>query len=147
MQVEWWYWLVAGVLLMLAELLVPAFFIFWFGMSAVLVGVVLALAPGLSFPVQLLLWALASVVMVVTWFRLFRRKGDVGPERWTAEEWVGEPGQLIEPVSPFTRGKVRFTKPILGYDEWTCLADEDIAVGQAVRLVSFQGDMVKVARA
>ena len=29
-----WVWLVLGVLLMLAELVVPSFFIFWFGLAA-----------------------------------------------------------------------------------------------------------------
>lgn len=147
MQVLWWYWLVAGVLLMLAELLIPAFFIFWFGLSALLVSAVLVAAPALSFPVQLLLWAVASVGMAAAWFRLFRRSPDSPPERWSADAWVGETGQLIEPVSPYARGRVRFTKPILGYDEWTCLADETLGAGESVRLVAFEGDMVKVAKA
>lgn len=147
MQVLWWYWLVAGVLLMLVELLVPAFFVFWFGLSAVLVGGVLVVAPALSFPSQLLLWAVTSALMATAWFRLFRRRGKGSPERWSAEAWIGEPGQLIESVSPYMRGRVRFTQPILGYDEWTCLADQTLTAGESVRLVSFEGDMVRVAKA
>lgn len=47
---EWWHWLVLGLCLSMAELLVPAFFIVWFGIGAIGVGVVLLFAP--SFPCQ-----------------------------------------------------------------------------------------------
>lgn len=62
MDVQWWYWLVLGVGLMLSELVVPAFFLIWFGLGALLVGVLLLVLPELALAVQLLVWSLASLV-------------------------------------------------------------------------------------
>ena len=61
---EWWHWMVLGLCLSMAELLVPAFFIVWFGIGALGVGIVLLFAPALSLATQLLLWAGLSTVLV-----------------------------------------------------------------------------------
>ena len=47
MHLEWWHWVVGGIVLILAELAIPSFFIVWFGLGALLVGL-LALAFDLS---------------------------------------------------------------------------------------------------
>ena len=38
MNPEWWVWIVGGIALVLAELIIPSFFIVWFGLAALLVG-------------------------------------------------------------------------------------------------------------
>mgnify|MGYP000075370897 CR=1 FL=1 len=45
MDFEWWHWIVLGLGLVVAELAVPAFFIIWFGLGALLVGLVLLVVP------------------------------------------------------------------------------------------------------
>jgi signal peptidase I len=42
MQPEWWHWAVSGIVLILAELVVPAFVLVWFGLGALLVALVVA---------------------------------------------------------------------------------------------------------
>ena len=59
MHLEWWHWVVGGIVLILAELAIPSFFIVWFGLGALLVGL-LALAFDLSLTAQLATWTLAS---------------------------------------------------------------------------------------
>ncbi|AXA68707.1 membrane protein implicated in regulation of membrane protease activity [Pseudomonas sp. SORGH_AS199] len=145
MDVQWWYWLVLGVGLMLSELVVPAFFLIWFGLGALLVGVLLLVLPALALAVQLLVWSLASLVAVFLWFRYGKDRGKPG-EDWSADVHLGEIGLLVAAVGPFARGRVRFQKPILGSDEWPCLADAEIAAGERVRLLAFEGNLVKVAR-
>ena len=61
-----------GIGLIIAELAVPAFFIVWFGLGALLVSVVVLVAPSLGLTAQLLTWTVASVAMVVIWFRIFK---------------------------------------------------------------------------
>ena len=39
----YWHWLVFGMLLMLLELVVPSFTIFWFGLGGLVVGLLLLL--------------------------------------------------------------------------------------------------------
>jgi membrane protein implicated in regulation of membrane protease activity len=146
MNPEWWYWVVGGIVLILAELIIPSFFIVWFGLGALVVGL-LALAFDLSLPAQLATWTLASLAMVWLWFRVFKRsfqKTRVG----TADgDVIGEVGLLVGAVAPFQRGKVRFQRPVLGADEWVCMADSPIPAGERVRVISVEGSYLKVGKA
>ena len=145
MEMQWWIWLVFGVALILLELVLPTFFILWFGIGAVLVSLIALLAPDLQLDMQVLLWVLFSSVTTVLWFKLFRRKkADV---RWTADSVLGEVGLLTASVSEFQKGRVRFQKPILGNEEWTCIADSDIAAGERVRLTAIEGNTARISRA
>lgn len=146
MTIEWWHWAVGGIVLILLELAIPAFFVIWFGLGALLVAGALLLVE-LPLTGQLLLWILASLAMVVLWFRVFsplRHKTLVGT---AAGEVIGEIGLLVGAVAPYQRGKVRFQRPILGAEEWACLAEAEIPAGERVKVVSIEGSYLKVARA
>ena len=147
MQFEWWYWIVGGLVLIVAELAIPSFFVVWFGLGALLVGLVLLVLPELSGTAQLALWTVASLAMVALWFRVFKpglHKTRIG----LAEgEVLGEIGLLVTAVAPFERGKVRFQRPILGAEEWVCLADSAIAAGERVKVVAVEGSFLKVTAA
>ena len=147
MFLEWWHWEIAGLALVLLELAVPAFFVIWFGFGAMLVGLVLLVAPGLALSAQIGVWVLASVAMTVLWFRVFKRSQHKTLVGTAAGEVIGEIGLLVSAVAPFERGKVRFQRPVLGAEEWACVAESAIAAGQRVRVVSVEGSYVKVAKA
>lgn len=147
MTLEWWHWEIAGLALVLLELAVPAFFVIWFGFGAMLVGLVLLLAPGLALSAQIGVWVLASVAMTVLWFRVFKRSQHKTLVGTAAGEVIGEIGLLVSAVAPFERGKVRFQRPVLGAEEWACVAESAIAAGERVRVVSVEGSNVKVAKA
>ncbi|MFJ4065257.1 NfeD family protein [Pseudomonas sp. NPDC089996] len=145
MEMQWWIWLVFGIGLILLELVLPTFFILWFGIGAVLVSLIALAAPALQLDMQVLLWVLFSSVTTFLWFKLFKRKQpDV---RWTADSVIGEVGLLTSSVSQFQKGHVRFQKPLLGNEEWTCVADGDIPAGERVRLVAIEGNIARVVRA
>ena len=147
MTLEWWHWEIAGLALVLLELAVPAFFVIWFGFGAMLVGLVLLVAPGLALSAQIGVWVLASVAMTVLWFRVFKRSQHKTLIGTAAGEVIGEIGLLVSAVAPFERGKVRFQRPVLGAEEWVCMAESAIAAGERVRVVSVEGSYVKVAKA
>jgi hypothetical protein len=147
MALEWWHWEIAGLALVLLELAVPAFFIIWFGFGAMLVGLALLVVPGLALSAQIGVWVLASVAMTVLWFRVFKRSQHKTLIGTAAGEVIGEIGLLVSAVAPFERGKVRFQRPVLGAEEWACVAESSIAAGQRVRVVSVEGSYVKVAKA
>ena len=145
MNPEWWHWIVGGIVLIIAELMIPSFFIVWFGLGALLVGL-LALAFEMSLTAQLATWTLASIAMVVLWFRVFKQsfhKTRIG----TADgEVIGEIGLTVSAVAPFERGKVRFQRPVLGAEEWVCLADAPIAAGERVKVLAVEGSFLKVGK-
>ena len=147
MTLEWWHWEIAGLALVLLELAVPAFFVIWFGFGAMLVGLVLLVAPALALSAQIGVWVLASVAMTVLWFRVFKRSQHKTLVGTAAGEVIGEIGLLVSAVAPFERGKVRFQRPVLGAEEWVCMAESAIVAGERVRVVSVEGSYVKVAKA
>ena len=143
---EWWHWIVLGLCLSLAELAVPAFFIIWFGIGAIGVGLALLAAPDLSIATQLLIWAGLSSVLVGVWFRYLRPR-TVTAVGTSAASVAGEVGVLVTDISPDTRGQVRFQKPILGSDAWECYADAKIKAGERVRVIVVEGNFIKVEAA
>ena len=146
MQFEWWYWVVGGLALVLAELTMATFYIIWFGLGAILVGLVVWVAPGVSATVQIGLWIVASVAMAVAWFKVFKHGLDRTRSGTADGDAIGEVGLLVSAVEPFVKGKVRFQRPLLGSDEWVCLADAGIAAGERVRVVSVEGSFLKVVK-
>ncbi|HNQ56809.1 MAG: NfeD family protein [Burkholderiales bacterium] len=147
MQPEWWQWAVLGIGLIIAELAIPAFFIVWFGLGALLVSIVLLVAPSLSLTAQLLTWTLASIAMVVLWFCIFKpgmHKTKIG---MSDSNIVGEVGMLTRDVEPFQKGQVRFQKPFVGSEVWQCIADEKIKAGERVRVLGIEGSFLKVGKA
>ncbi|MDR1935633.1 MAG: NfeD family protein [Candidatus Accumulibacter sp.] len=140
---EWWHWVVLGLCLSIAELVIPAFFIIWFGLGAILVGLLLLLAPGLALTAQLLVWAAASGALVVVWFRYLQPKTRTSAGT-SADSVAGEIGVLISELPPHARGKVRFQKPVLGADVWECYAEQHLTAGERVRVVAVEGNFIKV---
>ena len=67
-QLQWWHWLVGGIILIVAELAIPTFYLIWFGLGGLLVGLSLALFD-LSPTAQILLWIVASLAFTFIWFR------------------------------------------------------------------------------
>ena len=149
MELAWWHWMVLGLGLGLVELAVASFFIIWFGLGALLVGVAMLVAPNMAFSTQILLWTAASVAMTVIWFRVLRKDG--GKTRsGQANEALGEIGVLVRAVEPLgvnsARGEVRFQKPVMGSDVWPCLAEDAIAAGERVRVLAVDGQILKVGK-
>ncbi len=142
-----WHWLVFGMLLMIAEIFVATFFIFWFGLGALVVAAVLWFAPALGFGTQLLLWAVFSSMFALLWFRYFRPlmidRTKAGISR---EAIVGETGQVIRVPAGKTRGVVRFATPLLGSEEWPFLCEQAVEAGDRVVVMDISGNTLVVEK-
>ena len=145
--IEWWHWVLGGLGLVLLELALPSFFVIWFGLGALLVGLSVLALPTLALTAQIALWIITSVVMVVLWFSVFKRSQHKTLIGTAAGEVIGEVGLLVSAVAPYQRGKVRFQRPLLGAEEWVCMAETAITAGERVRVVSVEGSFIKVAKA
>ena len=144
MNMLWWHWLAGGLLLIGLELFIPSFTIVWFGLGALLVGIVLAIYPGFPPPAQLLTWTIVSVTLTFAWFRYFNPRSNKTFSGTAQGTVVGETGLVIRPAAPFGKGVVKFQLPLLGADEWPCLADEPLEVGDRVQVIEVEGHALKV---
>ena len=67
-----WLWLIAGLVLAVAEMVVPGVFLIWFAAAALIVGLLTAVLP-IAAPVQVVLFVVLSLVSVLASRRFLRR--------------------------------------------------------------------------
>ncbi len=144
MELAWWHWLVLGMVLVGLEMTVPTFFLIWFGLGALLVGVaMLVTAP--SFALQLVLWAVSSMAMMGIWLKWFKN-----PNRTRAgqakEGVMGITGLMTRPITDTGNGEILFQRPVLGADRWPVVADAPIEAGVKAKVVDVLGQTLKVEK-
>lgn len=127
-------WLIAGIVLMLAELIIPGFVIFFFGAGAILTAGLTWLVPECAIAWQVVCFALASVLMVILSRACFPEtfagserhpQGDVD-----GDGLVGSVGKVTEAIKPPSPGRV-----IVQGTTWTAVSDRPIPVGEVVTVV------------
>ena len=143
MDMAWYHWMILGLGLGLLELMITSFYVIWFALGALLVGLIMLLVP-LGFTAQVVLWTASSIAMTVLWIKVFRQSDKTHAGQ--ADAALGEFGVMANAVEPMGRGEVRFQKPVMGSDTWPCIADEAIAAGQRVRVVAVDGQLLHVGK-
>ncbi len=138
-----WNWLIFGFILMALELAAPGVFLFWFGLAALLVGLV-SFAVHPSWQAQLLMFAVFALAAVPLWRRLAlsnNRASQSNPflNRRTAA-LVGREFTLEKPIIDGS-GTVRIDDTI-----WR-IAGPDTPAGSRVRVVQVDGANLTVAAA
>ena len=146
-EVQYWHWLVFGMILVMAEIFVHSFTIFWFGLGGIVVAGVLLALPTLSLTWQLFLWAIASCVFTFLWFKFIRpMMTDRTRAGISREAVIGEIGQVIRVPAEDRRGAMRFTIPLLGSEEWPFICDSTVSVGDRVTVVELSGNTLLVKK-
>jgi membrane protein implicated in regulation of membrane protease activity len=145
-NIAYWHWLIFGLCLALAELMLVSFVALWFGVSAIIVGLLLWLTP-FSFTLQLVLWIILSIIIVFSWFKWmsphFKNKTFSGMSR---ERMIGQTGIVIEYNSVHEgRGTLRFPAPVLGNDEWQFICTDNVEIGARVIVREFSGNALIVS--
>lgn len=147
MQPEWWHWAVGGIALIIAELAVPAFVLIWFGLGGLVVALLVAIFPLVGLTTQLAFWLTISLTFVFFWFKWFKPNMHKTRIGMSESGVIGEIGLLTHEVSPFSKGEVRFQKPMVGSEIWPCIADEVILAGERVKVLAVEGSLLKVGKA
>jgi membrane protein implicated in regulation of membrane protease activity len=147
-ELLYWHWVVFGVVLMLGEIAITTFFILWFGVAAILMGVLLFFVPAIDVNWQIFIWTIMSVILAALRFKFLKplsiNKTLAGMSR---EAIVGEVGQVISVPTEDRRGRLRFPAPVLGSDEWVIISQDSLAEGDRVRVKDVSGNSLVVEKA
>jgi len=132
-----WAWLIFGVVLFGLELLIPGFFLIWFGVAAAIVGVTV-LAFDIAWAWQLLMFGgLAVLVLLVAGRFSGRDSADSGRFTDRASQLIGQQYRLHHPIEN-GRGVL-----LVGDSQWS-VRGPDCPRGVTVRVVGAQGTYLLV---
>jgi len=147
-ELLYWHWLVLGLALMLSEIFIGSFFIFWFGAAAIVVSILLIPFPAVSEAAQIIIWTVSSTVFAIGWFKILKPLSvDNTKAGMSRETLLGEIGQVLAPPNGDKFGKVRFPVPLLGSDEWLIISQDALAPGDRVSVIDLSGNSLIVEKA
>ncbi len=135
-----WLWLIGGVVLLIAEVIAPGFFLIFIGAAAIATGL-LTLGLGLAVALQLAVFAVLAFLAV----RIIGRRFYASRYDYTADPLLNDRaarllGKVVVVVQPIDSngGRVR-----VGDSEWSARGGP-AAAGDRVRIVDIEGNCLKV---
>jgi membrane protein implicated in regulation of membrane protease activity len=135
-----WLWLIGGVLLLIAELVAPGFFLIFLGAAAIATGLAAFLLP-IGLALQLALFAIIAVLAVrIGGRRAYAMRYDHSPDPYLNDPSGRLLGRVVVAVQPIDShdGRVR-----VGDSEWSARGGPAKA-GERVRIVDIEGNCLKV---
>ena len=134
-----WLWMIGGVLLLIAEILAPGFFLVFIGAAAIATGA-FTLLFDLGLPLQLALFALYSLIAVLVGRRVYANAPTDSSSPFLNDpgaRMVGKVVTVVEPVDEHC-GRVR-----VGDGEWSARGGP-AAAGERVRITGVDGNCLRV---
>lgn len=121
-------WLCFGIVLMLAELVIPGAILVFLGMGALLVAGCLYFGLITSTVHSIILWFILSILLVGFLRSLFMKlmPGDVVIENTDEDlDAIGSVVEVSEKIYPHKEGRIKFRGT-----SWIAISDEEIAMGE-----------------
>jgi len=134
-----WLWMIGGVLLLAAEILLPGVFMVWIGIAAIVTGL-FALLFGIGLAGQLGLFALYSVLAVLVGRRFYAVQGTASSDHQLNEpgaRLIGRRVMVVQEVDEDS-GRVR-----VGDSEWSARGGP-AKPGDRVRITGVEGNCLIV---
>ncbi len=141
MSVGPWSWLILGCILLGLEVLLPGTFMLWFGVAAIVTGVVSFLAP-IGLEVQLIIFAVASLISVLIGRKLYSSNEIASDQPLLHKRGAQLIGQSFKVTRAIESGK---GKVKVGDSEWM-VKGEDAELGTIVKVVALDGNTLIVER-
>jgi len=107
MEILWWHWLVLGLVLIAAELAAAGgFFIVFFGIAAVIVGLLDSAGVVHDLAIELGLFVVLSVTSLALFRSRFLKWFQADPQLPPIDSLIGEVGVVLDDLGPGGVGKV-----------------------------------------
>ncbi len=138
-QLGAWSWVVAGLILLALEILLPGTIFLWFGVAAILTGG-FALVTSFGWQVDVVLFVVLAGVLVIVGRRVFSREAAPGERPFLndrAQRLVGTSYVLSEPIVG-GKGRIRIDDT-----QWR-VAGPDLPSGTRVKVAAADGAVLKV---
>ena len=134
-----WMWLLAAIVLGIAELLVPGVFLIWLAAAAAATGL-LTLAFGIDLPFQLAAFALVSIAAVYFGRRWYLANPMPSADPMLNDRAARLTGRTVVVTAAIVNGEGRVR---VGDSVWSCRGP-DCSEGSRVRITGADGSCLKV---
>jgi hypothetical protein len=134
-----WLWLLAAVVLGIAELIAPGVFLIWLAAAAALTGLV-TMALGISLAFQLVLFTLFAISAVYGGRRWYLSNPVTSSDPLLNDRGARLTGETLTVVSAIENGRGRVR---VGDSVWACKGP-DAPEGSAVRVLGADGSCLRV---
>jgi len=134
-----WSWIIAGLVLLALELVVPGGILVWMGISGIVTGLMLVFQP-IGWPLQWLIFGVLSLVSITIWLRYSRNRPAQTDRPYLnrrMEQLVGQEAVLEQPIAQ------GFGRIVLGDTVWR-VAGPDLPLGSRVRITGSMGAVLTV---
>lgn len=134
-------WIIAGIILMCCEFFMPGFVLFFFGLGAIVAGLLCFFVP-LSLNFQILIFIIISLISLVLLRKQFKKAmlGNKDNDD-DLEEFIGHEAEVCSDYVDSKGGKVSFKG-----STWAAVSDEQIANGENVKIIERKGLKLKVVK-
>lgn len=145
LQIGPWSWWVLGIVLLIAEVIVPGVFLMWIGIAAIVIGAVSLLHWGSAWwtwEIQLVAFAVLAVLSAFVGRQIVSGKGSVSDQPFLnkrGQSLIGRTAVLDEPIRE-GRGRIRLD------DTWWVVNGPDMDAGARVRITESSGRDLTVER-
>lgn len=107
MDIQWWHWIVFGLVLVVLELAsAGGFYVIFFGVSAIVVGLLTSAGAAGTAGIQVLLFSVLSVVLLLLFRSRLVARFQPDPQAPPVDQLVGEAAVVIEELRAGEIGKV-----------------------------------------
>ena len=134
-----WIWLIAAIVLAIAEIVAPGFFLIWLAAAAAATGVV-AFLFDLSLPMQALVFGLAALAAVYAGRRYMAANPARSPDPQLNDRTARLVGEIVTVVEPIGEGCGRVK---VGDGVWNATGP-DTPSGARVRVTGARGSTLEV---
>ena len=141
-EISFWHWWIAGIALVVLEMLAPGVVFLWLGIAAGVTGIVLFAVPTLGWEIQLTVFAGLGVLTTVAGRMIWKRtetESDHPTLNRRGHQYVGRTFTLDAPIEN------GFGKINVDDSSWK-IAGDDLPVGTKIEVTGVDGVVLTVEK-
>ncbi|MFC1668564.1 NfeD family protein [Chlamydiota bacterium] len=131
----WWLWILAASFFVITEIFTPTFFLFWFGIGALIAALFCVFNFGIIW--QWSSFIITSFILLLLSRKFADRVSGKQPPGIGANRIIGKTAQVIEEINPKNdEGRVK-----INGDEWRAKSIDNTIIekGESVTILSIDG--------
>lgn len=139
-NLQYWHWLVFGIVLVILEIFSPGAFFMWMGAAAGATGLALMVMPEMSWQIQFILFSVVSIAAILVGRTFFNRKSANTDDPTLSQLESELTGNVYIVEKPIINGSGRIQ---VGESTWKAQGP-DCDAGSSVKVVGVKGAVLIV---